>query len=190
MTDARTRIAAGLERAFAAHGFAEPNVETLRDASGVSLRTLYKYLPSRDAMVGAALEHRHQRFIDRVFGDLPRDPSEALAAIIDRIAGWMAEEAAHGCLFHAAVAAAPNDARLRALLARHKEEVVRRAADVAGLPGCEDDLMLILDGLTQSWPLRRDRAVASAKRLCATLLKVDPPPASGRRAGTWTRSYS
>ena len=42
MTDTKTKIAAGLEQAFAARGFAEPSVEDLRDAAGVSLRTLYK----------------------------------------------------------------------------------------------------------------------------------------------------
>ena len=51
MTDTMKRIAGGLERAFAANGFAEPSVEDLRDAAGVSLRTLYKYAASREAMV-------------------------------------------------------------------------------------------------------------------------------------------
>lgn len=170
MTDAMIRIAAGLERAFAEHGFAEPNVETLRDAAGVSLRTLYKYLPSRSEMVRAALEHRHARYLERVFADLPDEPAPALAAIIDRVAAWMAEEASHGCLFHAAVAAAPNDAALRALLAEHKAEVARRAAEAAGRPERAADLMLILDGLTQSWPLLHDDAVASAKRLSLSLI--------------------
>ncbi|WP_280322004.1 TetR/AcrR family transcriptional regulator [Sulfitobacter faviae] len=45
MTDTKSKIAAGLERAFATRGFADPSVEDLRDAAGVSLRTLYKYTP-------------------------------------------------------------------------------------------------------------------------------------------------
>lgn len=169
MTDTMTRIAAGLEQAFAANGFARPSVEDLRDAAGVSLRTLYKYAPSRDDMVHAALDHRHRRYMAIVFDGLPDERGQVLPAIVDRIAGWMASEASHGCLFHAAVAAAPHDARLRAMLARHKAEVARRAAEAAGLPGREVDLTLIFDGLTQSWPLHRDAAVASARRLCDCL---------------------
>lgn len=169
MADTKTRIAAGLERAFAAHGFAQTNIETLRDAAGVSLRTLYKYAPSRDAMVRCALEHRHQRYMERVFQDLPEDPREALAAIMERVAAWMAAEASHGCLFHAAVAAAPQDAELRALLGRHKAEVAHRAAEAAGPPVREADIALIIEGLTQSWPLLGDAAVVSARRLCALL---------------------
>lgn len=169
MSDTRNRIAAGLERAFAQQGFAQPSVEDLRDAAGVSLRTLYRYAPSRDDMIRIALEYRHRRYLDQVFADLPRPGSEALPVLVDRIAGWMRREASHGCLFHAAVAAAPNDPGLRQLLARHKEEVADRAARASGLLGCETDLTLIIEGLTQSWPLRGAAAVASAKRLAAAL---------------------
>ena len=167
--DTRTRIAAGLERAFADNGFAEPSVEDLRDAAGVSLRTLYKYMPSRDEMVLAALEHRHRRYMEHVFGGLPEDEDLALSAIIDRIAAWMVREASHGCLFHSAVAAAPHDVRLRSLLQRHKAEVAECAARASGHPDSEVDLTLIFEGLTQSWALNKDAAVASAKRLGAAL---------------------
>lgn len=164
-----TKIAAGLERAFAEKGFAAPSVETLRDAAGVSLRTLYKYTPSREEMVHAALEHRHRRYIEQVFHDLPEDGGLALSAVIDRIATWMAREASHGCLFHAAVAAAPQDRRLRALLKRHKSEVAERAAAAMGRPDHGVELTIILEGLTQSWPLCGDAAVVSAKKMAKAL---------------------
>ncbi|MEP3280504.1 MAG: TetR/AcrR family transcriptional regulator [Stappiaceae bacterium] len=163
------KIAAGLERAFAENGFAEPSVEDLRDAAGVSLRTLYKYMPSRDAMVRAALENRHRRYMALIFTDLPDTPDIALAAIIDRTGDWMKQEASHGCLFHAAVAAAPHDKALRALLERHKGEVARQAVQASQLPGQEADLTLVIEGLTQSWPLYKEEAIASAKRLAAAM---------------------
>jgi len=173
MTDTMTRIAAGLERAFAEHGFAEPNVETLRDAAGVSLRTLYKYAPSRGEMVRAALVHRHRRYIDHVFTGLPETAENVMDAVIDRIAEWMRREASHGCLFHAAVAAAPHDSGLKSLLQRHKAEVAASAARVTGLRGREIELTLIIEGLTQSWPLHGDAASVSAKRLGGILAKRD-----------------
>lgn len=169
MTETQEKIAAGLERAFADHGFAEPNVDTLREAAGVSLRTLYKYMPSRADMVLAALDHRHQRYLAQVLGGLPKDPSEARATLIDHVGAWMQTEAAHGCLFHMAVAAYPGNASVRALLTRHKHEVAERAALATGLVGQEIALLLILEGLTQTWPLHRARAVAEAKRLASAL---------------------
>ena len=169
MIDTREKIAAGLEDAFAANGFAEPSVEILRRAAGVSLRTLYKYAPSRDEMVRIALEHRHCRYIAQVFSDLPDDPDDALEEILDRVAGWMAKEASHGCLFHAAVAAAPSDAALRSLLKRHKAEVAERTTHAADLPGHGTDLMLLIEGLIQSWPVAGAAAIESAKRLARLL---------------------
>lgn len=174
MDGIREKIAAGLERAFASHGFAEPNVDTLREAAGVSLRTLYKYTPSRADMVKAALEHRHQRYMARVMDGLPDDPGEARALLMDRIDAWMQTEAAHGCLFHAAVAADPCNASLRDLLERHKKDVAERAATAAGLAGQEVAMLVILEGLTQSWPLHGDQAVAAAKRLASAFASSNP----------------
>ncbi|QPM90520.1 TetR/AcrR family transcriptional regulator [Pseudooceanicola algae] len=164
MMDTRTRIAAGLERAFAAGGFADPSVEDLRDAAGVSLRTLYKYMPSRADMVLAALESRHARYLAHLFDGLPEAPEAALETLIDRVGDWMRTETAHGCLFHGAVAADPGSSPLREMLRRHKEEVAQRAAVATGLAGQETELLIILEGLTQTWSLQGD-AVRGAKRL-------------------------
>jgi AcrR family transcriptional regulator len=160
MTDTKLKIAAGLERAFAKGGFAEPSVDDLREAADVSLRTLYKYTPSRADMVHLALEHRHQRYIDLLFTNLPEAPDKALSAIIDRVGVWMETEASHGCLFHSAVAASPGD-----LLSRHKVEVATKAAIATGRQGYEIELNLILEGLTQSFTLHGAQAIAAAKRL-------------------------
>ncbi|PVH28033.1 TetR family transcriptional regulator [Pararhodobacter oceanensis] len=189
MSEMMRKISAGLEQAFAKGGFAEPSVEDLRDAAGVSLRTLYKYTPSRSEMVLAALEHRHRRYLARVFEDLPQEPAAALEALLSRVGDWMASETAHGCLFHAAVAADPASQPLRELLERHKAEVAARAAMATGLGGAglggdsvgvdsvgadsrgegsggaETALLVIIEGLTQAWPLRGDEAVLAAKRL-------------------------
>lgn len=172
MTDTRTKIAAGLERAFDSHGFAEPNIETLRASAGVSLRTLYRYTPSRDAMVYLALEHRHQRYMAHLFSDLPDTTHLVLDAIIDRIAQWMSSEASYGCLFHAAVAAAPQDARLRALLTRHKKDVTHCTLEATGLPGRDEEITVLIEGLVQSWPVLGPSAINGAKRLSAALIKT------------------
>ena len=169
MTDTQSKIAAGLERAFAARGFAEPSVEDLRDAAGLSLRTLYKYTPSRAEMVLAALENRQQRYLALVFDDLPQTPADALEAILARVGKWMETETSHGCLFHAAVAADPGSDSLRALLTRHKAEVAAKAAAATNLARAETALLLIIEGLTQTWPLRGAEAVTAAQRLARAM---------------------
>ena len=171
MIDTPTKIAAGLERAFVAQGFAEPNVEALRAAADVSLRTLYKYTPSRGEMVLAALEHRHARYIAHVFDDLPSPGPAALESVIIKIGEWMSQEAERGCLFHAAVAAAPRDARLHDLLRRHKSDVAKRAAIAADRTDRENDISVIIEGLTQSWPLLQNAAVTSTLNLARLLCR-------------------
>ena len=169
MKDLQSQIDAGLERAFATYGFAEPNIETLRKATGVSLRTLYKYIPSRDDMVLRALEYRHRRYMAHVFSETAKANSMPLGSIVDRVAQWMQAETTHGCLFHAAVASAPQDEKLRALLDRHKAEMSERAASISGLQGRESEISVIIEGLMQSWPLRGPELVRAAKTLCALL---------------------
>lgn len=169
MKDLQHQIDAGLEQAFAAHGFSEPNIETLRKATGVSLRTLYKYVPSRQEMTLRALEYRHRRYMTLVFSKTGQSGSAPLEIIVDRIDEWMNSETTHGCLFHAAVASAPQDVKLHALLDRHKAEMARRAAITSGLQGFEDEISVILEGMMQSWPLRGHDAVRAAKTLCTLL---------------------
>ena len=176
MTTMKDKIAAGLERTFARHGFAETDIDTLRAGAGVSLRTLYKYFPTREERMLAALEHRHARYLARITMDLPKRPEAALSVFFERIGAWMGEESSHGCLFHAAVAAAPGNPALRAMLARHKQEVAEALAAVINRPDVMEDLTLLIEGLTQSWPLHKHRAVQSAKRLAAPMLKEPSAP--------------
>lgn len=169
MTNIQNQIDAGLERAFAQHGFAEPNIETLRKATGVSLRTLYRYVPSRDVMIRRALEYRHRRYMAHVFTETEKADHIPLATIAERVAQWMKAETTHGCLFHAAVASSPQDEDLRVLLNRHKAEMADRAASASGLQGQENEISVIIEGLMQSWSLRGDESVRAAKSLCALL---------------------
>lgn len=181
MTDIQNQIDAGLERAFAQHGFAEPNIETLRGATGVSLRTLYKYVPSRDKMILRALEYRHRRYMEHVFPEPEKTNRLPLATIVDRVAHWMKTETTHGCLFHAAVASSPQDEKLHGLLYRHKAEMADRAASISGLQGREGEISVIIEGLMQSWPLRGDGSVRAAKTLCA-LLSEGPRSDAGSKS--------
>jgi AcrR family transcriptional regulator len=173
MKDLQHQIDAGLEQAFATYGFSEPNIETLRKATGVSLRTLYKYVPSRHDMILRALEYRHRRYMAHVFSGPAEPIPMSLEGIVDRIDLWMKEETTHGCLFHAAVASSPQDKNLRALLDRHKAEMAERAASISGIQGLESEITVIFEGLMQSWPLRGQEAVRAAKTLCALLSQTN-----------------
>lgn len=169
MDGLRETIAARLEAAFERRGFAEPGVAELRAAADVSLRTLYRHFPSRDAMMLAALERRHTRYLAFVFDGLPGEGDAALEAAFARVGDWMEGSAAKGCLFLAAVAAKPESGELAALLARHKAEVAARLASASGLAGREAELAVIHEGLTATHAHMGPAAVHAAVRLARTL---------------------
>lgn len=52
---------------------------------------------------------------------------------------------------------------------RHKHEVAQRAAAATGLAGQEIAFLLILEGLTQTWPLHAMAAVTTAKAPASSL---------------------
>ncbi|WP_371824730.1 TetR/AcrR family transcriptional regulator [Paracoccus sp. MA] len=68
MRSTKLRIARNLDRQFAEMGFATQGVEALREGADVSLRTLYKYFPSREEMVVGALEYRDAAYFDWISG--------------------------------------------------------------------------------------------------------------------------
>ena len=169
MPDVPTKIATGLEALFAKEGFTEPSVDRLREAADVSLRTLYKYCPSREDMILAALQHRHERYLDQVFTDLPDEPDHAVAETFDRAGRWMQGNGFTGCLFHSAVAAHPNSAPLRDMHREHKAETEAALARVAGCTDLGRALLLVHEGLSQTWLLNGNEAMKTAKSIAQTL---------------------
>lgn len=165
MTSLREKIARGLETEFAQRGFAQPSVNQLRDAAGVSLRTLYNYMPSRHDMVLAALESRHERYMAHIFSEELPSGNAALSAVLDRVVSWMQQEVGRGCLFQAAVLAMPDDRQLLERLVSHKDEFAMRAVSQAEKPKSRSKFLIISEGLIQTWPLIGNDALKNAKRL-------------------------
>lgn len=173
MQDTKRKIAAGLEQAFARNGFADPSVEDLRDAAGVSLRTLYKYTPSRKDMILCALQYRHERYLSHLF-DTDMQHASSLDGLLERIGRWMKDEAPQGCLFYAALNAHPHDEQLHSLLKIHKDEIIKRAIQTTGLSDYPYELALLFEGLTQNWSLHGEKSLQAAKQLGKALLNRTP----------------
>lgn len=164
-SDVRERIAAGLERGFAAHGFAGRSVNELRDWSGVSLRTLYKYFPSRESMVVGALEYRDRSYTHWLAGG-PGDGVGHVLHPLFRLRDWMDQVANIGCLYMNALSEYPDSTAVAAVVSAHKDrmagEFLRRLDRVA--PGRDnrrlaDTLFLLHEGMSQA---ARHQGVATA----------------------------
>ena len=68
----------------------------------------------------------------------------------------------------------PTNQPLRQLLEDHKQEGAQRTADATGLAGREVTLLLIVEKLTQSWPLHGRAAITAAKALVSAVPAESP----------------
>ena len=165
------QIAASLENAFSEYGFAQPSVAQLKDACNVSLRTLYKYFPSKEAMIVAALEHRQRRYITLLENDLPATAEARITVIFARLAAWMENSAVNGCMSLNACAAFPNNAEIKQAVMRHKMEVRELLAAQSDQPALANQLFLIHEGVASSWASLEQQSLHSAQAVINTLME-------------------
>jgi AcrR family transcriptional regulator len=151
MSGMKIKIAAAANQLFAERGFAEPGVEAIREAAGVSIRTLYKHYPSREAMIVGALAHRHALYLEHLREGKPAQAGQrAVFHLFDRLESWMAQQGTRGCLFVQALASHPESAAIHAEVERNKQGV---RAEIAGrLPASQRRLLpplfLLHEGVT------------------------------------------
>lgn len=154
--DTKQRIATELERTFAEAGFADQGVEALRAEADVSLRTLYKHFPSREAMIVGALEHRDATYFRWLEGG-PEGGAEHVLWPLVRLGDWLGEVANTGCLFLNAWAEYPDSEAIGAVVRDHKarlaNEFQQRLARVAprrDTGHLAETLFLLHEGMTQA----------------------------------------
>ena len=184
MEDVKAKIARNLDAQFAEAGFALPGVKALSEGAEVSLRTLYKYYPSREAMVEGALAYRNQVYLDWISGG-PEGGQGYVLHVFERLGDWLREGANSGCLFLNALAAYPESAGVREMAERHKacvrDEFARRlrriapaAKSQAEIGDLAESLLTIHEGQTDTAVTRDpETATRAALRLARALLTAE-----------------
>lgn len=180
MTNTKLRIATELDRTFSQAGFADQGVEALRAEADVSLRTLYKHFPSREAMIVGALEHRDAAYFEWLAGG-PKEGVEYILHPLVRLCDWLAEVANTGCLFLNAWAEYPESKAIAAIVTDHKarlaDEFRQRLARVVpdrDTADLAETLFLLHEGVTQAARLQgRERATEAAMRAARAALAAE-----------------
>ncbi|MBO9421337.1 MULTISPECIES: TetR/AcrR family transcriptional regulator [Stappiaceae] len=171
MSDSKDDIAAGLEQVFWSRGFAEPSVPVLRAGVGVSMRTLYRYFPSREAMILGALEFRHQRYMRYVTDGVEEPGLSAAEQLFDKLGGWMRMTEGKECFFRQALAANPDSTDIAETVNRHKSELLTFFGNLSGQMQFASTLYLLHEGVTASYAELGEQAVEDAKRLVRQMFK-------------------
>ena len=166
----KEQITISLEHTFSQYGFAEPSVAELKNACNVSLRTLYKYYPSKEAMVVGALAYRHQRYLTFLRNESPLPGVEAVLHIFDKLECWMEKFAPHGCLSMNAISTFPENLLINQAVVKHKKDVLEFLGQQSQRIDMANTIFLIHEGVSNAWPTMREQAVISAKKALLTLL--------------------
>lgn len=172
MKSAKEQIAAGLEQVFWSRGFAEPSVPELRAGVGVSMRTLYRHFPSREAMILGALEYRHRRYMQYVRDGAEEPGLAAAEQLFDKLGGWMRVTEGKECFFRQALAANPDSQGIEDTVKRHKGELLEFFGELSGQMTFASTLYMLHEGVTACYAEMGEQAVEDAKRLVRQMFKT------------------
>ncbi|WP_299820463.1 TetR/AcrR family transcriptional regulator [uncultured Roseibium sp.] len=173
MKESQEQIASRLEQVFWSRGFAEPSVPELRAGAGVSMRTLYRHFPSREAMILGALEHRHRRYLSYVREGVTTPGLAAAEQLFDKLGGWMRITDGKECFFRQALAANPDSLDIEATVKRHKAELLKFFGELSGQAKFGSTLYLLHEGVTSCYAEMGEVAVEDAKQLVRQMFKAD-----------------
>lgn len=111
-TTGRERLVAAAIELFYRHGFTAVGIDQVIDLAGVTKTTFYKHFESKDDLMVAAVQRRHEweteawgRAVHRLAGD---DPIKQLLAMIDVLDIWFNDPDFYGCMFLNAATEFPN----------------------------------------------------------------------------------
>ncbi|MEL6385648.1 MAG: TetR/AcrR family transcriptional regulator, partial [Cyanobacteria bacterium J06626_18] len=87
---------------FYEQGIHAVGIDRVIAVAGIAKTSLYRYFPSKDALIKAYLERRDERFwreLEIALADCDSDPRSQLVGIIDWIAQLLEGTTCHGCPF-------------------------------------------------------------------------------------------
>ncbi len=110
MSDKRQLVLETALTLFHAHGYHAVGIDRVLAESGVAKMTMYKYFPSKNALIEAVLNERDLRFRRSLleFVNGVDDPTEKFRALFLWHHRWFKEASFNGCMFINAVAEFPE----------------------------------------------------------------------------------
>jgi AcrR family transcriptional regulator len=181
MSEVRDRLLNAAERLVYRHGVHGVGIDAILAEAKVAKMSLYKHFRSKEALVAAMLERRHDAwmawFRQRI-DKLGRRAGGAVPAMFDALAEWFRRPDFHGCAFVNCAAEFPDPRHpIRRIAGRHKKALKDAVAaacrasrvDVSLAPA----LYLLVEGAITAALVEGSAAPAQAgKRAALRLLAV------------------
>ena len=170
--DMKDRILETADRLFYLQGIRAVGVDTIAAEIGISKRTLYKHVPSKDALISAYLA---RRFVQPRPSEKP--PVEQILGTFDALERRFAAKDFRGCPFVNAVAElGSEDKSVRKIAIAFKESRRLWFRDlllqmgVGNAEALATQLAVLVDGCIAQDLVRNDPAMARAAKEAATVL--------------------
>lgn len=180
-TDTRARLLATTERLIYASGIAATGMDRIVRESGVARKSVYRYFPTKEALVADALNARDERWMAwfAAASSAAMPLAQRIRAMFDALDAWFRTPDFRGCAFiNAAGESGDADGLVRQAAKAHKLRLLqhlRRVADEAGLAPLPADelarqLLILIDGAITVALVSGDlTAAARAARIAAAL---------------------
>jgi AcrR family transcriptional regulator len=173
----RERLLAAANELFYSEGVHTVGIDRVIERAGVAKATLYSTFGSKDALIAAYLETRHDAMRERMRRAIGRrrSPRARLLAPFDIQEQFAADETYRGCAF-ANATAETHGAGADEAVAAYRAWVRATFAELAAEAGARDpaglarQLHLLWDGASQSVRMDHDPAAARAARTAASAL--------------------
>ncbi|MBJ6623255.1 TetR/AcrR family transcriptional regulator [Streptomyces sp. DHE17-7] len=174
---AREQALDAAERLFYGRGVQAVGMDAVRDASGVSLKRLYRLFPSKEALVLQFLRRRDERWRQALARhvDAYTAPDDRLLAVFDRLHTWFCEPDYRGCAFVNSFGELGGvSAEVADQARRHKQafrDYLAALVEDSGLPAeLTDQLFLLAEGAITTAAITGTAAPALHARTAARLL--------------------
>jgi AcrR family transcriptional regulator len=176
---ARERLLAAADELFYAEGVHTVGIDRIIERAGVAKASLYSCFGSKDELVRAYLEGRHEIRRGRLMAGLERyaDPRDRLLGVFDVLAELAGTPGFRGCAFYNASAESGPGGPVEEVAAANRAWTRGLFTELARDAGAHDpialaeQLMILYDGATVSSRMdQRSQAALVARGVAASLL--------------------
>ncbi len=177
----RERLLAAAEELFYAEGIQSVGIDRVIERAGVARASLYSNFGSKEGLVRAYLDERHDHILGRrrAAADRAADPASAILAIFDSLGHDFERPDYNGCAFAGARAEEPAGGLIDEATHAYRGEIRELFRELCVEAGAGDpaqlawQLHMLYSGGGESAKLDRQPGTAAAQRTAAeTLLKA------------------
>jgi AcrR family transcriptional regulator len=184
---AQTRVLDAADRLFYEHGIRSVGMDQIRDASGVSLKRLYRLFPAKEQLAEAVLRRRDRAFQQSLaahVAELPT-PRDRILGVFDFLYEWFSEPDYRGCPFiNAFGEMSASSSRITGAVVEQKRAFEAFLSDLVnttdGQPAIAEQLFILANGaMVAAAILHSPEPARHAKRAALLLLTAQPANVHG-----------